>query len=195
MFAIESILSDYIDERNGDRDEKTAKDCVSLENDFFSTSHLDLVQEYFQFEIALWSSVVECEFLISHRVATTQEPSFDEHTNSILTAWRLVWRNIVSYIKCSTYDNVLQSLWPKHSHFYKNVNLKRNKHVITLDSGKQDALRRVIGKLLDAFCLEKAKEVASLFSYTHDDFEIIQVLFRFSNCEFVIEFFCLFLGL
>ena len=194
MLAIESILLDFIETNNDDQSNDNDS-RQSLLFDDLSTTNLDLLQDYFQFEFTLWSSVVDCEFLIFHRKKHQNEvgngtnldvienstikygdDSYDDHMATIITAWKQIWNDIVQYTKASSFANrIMPKLSIKHTYYYKNINSKRNKQVITLDSVKHLALNEVIRKLLNSLCLQKAKEVSALFSYSHDDFEIIQV--------------------
>ncbi|KAI2807893.1 hypothetical protein BLOT_005833 [Blomia tropicalis] len=193
MLAIESILLDFIETNNDDQSNDNDS-RQSLLFDDLSTTNLDLLQDYFQFEFTLWSSVVDCEFLIFHRKKHQNEvgngtnldviensalkygdDSYDDHMATIITAWKQIWNDIVQYTKASSFSNrIMPKLSLKHTYYYKNINSKRNKQVITLDGVKHLALNEVIRKLLNSLCLQKAKEVSALFSYSHDDFEIIQ---------------------
>lgn len=212
MIAIESILWDFIETNSAEEEVKTSpagadspRDNSSNQatiqpnttffDDLATKDTLDLVEDYFTFEYALWTSAVECEYLILHNTNSEQQnlnsSSFDD---TIVTAWRQIWCDIVHYIKGSAFGSrILPKLSLKYTFLYKKSSMmmggskggsKQNngkKNGTNSNSSspmseglRQAALNQVIGKLLDALCLAKAKEVATIFRYTHDDFEIIE---------------------
>ena len=214
MIAIESILRDFIETNSAEEEVKTSAGAADSPNDssnngqttqpmttFFddlaTKDTLDLVEDYFTFEYALWTSAVECEYLILHSSSSPEQQNLNSSSfdDTIVAAWRQIWCDIVHYIKGSAFGSrILPKLSLKYTFLYKKSSMmmggskggskqnngKKNGTNSSSSSSpmsegpRQAALNQVIGKLFDALCLAKAKEVAAIFRYTHDDFEIIE---------------------
>ena len=187
LLAVETILKDYLE--NDIEVESTPNtfddtSTISSDNQF---NYLDLVQEFDQFEFDLWLCAVECEFCINtfpkvaceEKVENPDQVSvaYSESIDSTLSdSWETIWKSIVGFMKTSAFSSqIIPWLSQKYSYQYKNINKKRPKHSTSLEPLKQKTLTQIIGKLFNSFSFEKARYVSELFSYTHDDFELIKV--------------------
>lgn len=181
LMAIESILKDYSENEKDLNLSPNIDDNSTICSSTISNNS-DLIQDYFNFEVSLWKSVLECEFSIQTALQNSKTDN-DSNTESYLECknsnfnltWQHIWKEIVSYFNSSIIlKTILIKLNERHPYLYKNVENQRKKQIILLEVFKHEALNTVIQNLLDYFCYVKAKEVSKLFNYVHEDFEIIE---------------------
>ncbi|KAH7639821.1 spatacsin-like protein [Dermatophagoides farinae] len=188
LLAIETILNDTINEIesiypiiNQTKDKQQQLQQPPDDNSTISSSNassnnnVELIQDYFNFELSFWKSVVDCEMFIQKMDTSNDMKQIVD--KNIITAWQDIWKDIVQYFTKSLLRKfILPKLTERYPHIGQNVENQRSKQQqnVQIDVNQYQSLNRVIGNLLDHFCYKKAIEVAKLFGYDHDDFEIIR---------------------
>lgn len=202
MLAIESILNysietdTLVDDDNAREDETASEDGSP---DRPNVDVYELVHDYFNIEHCLWRKMIDCEQL----VATKRAQMIDKMSEvasaksgrsasimidstgdqGVIDVWERIVKEILAYMKTSIMTSKIMPVLSKRYSF-KFTSLKsraskvnEQQNLQTLARTQHVSFSKLIGRLLSAFCIAKAKEVAELFDYTHLDFQIIAVNF------------------
>lgn len=199
MLAIESILHNSIETDTLAGEDNVEEEGTVSEDDSPDRPSVDvyeLVHDYFNIEHCLWRKMIDCERLVAMKRAQMMDKMSEvasaksgrsasimiESTGDqgVIDVWERIVKEILAYVKTSKMANeIMPVLSKRYSFKYTSLKSRASKvneqqHLQTLAKTQNVSFSSLIGRMLSAFCIAKAKEVAELFDFTHLDFQIIQ---------------------